>query len=94
MQTYDNAGIVATKAPELEIVRAELDKAIEAVYHEVEGLEARLQVVLLPDMPSVNKMQGETSEPHSQLVIHLRSMILKVSDIYRRVESIKSRLEL
>src|SRR5687767_11910245 len=96
MDSYGDAKInvgVATKTPEFEILRTELDKAVEALYYEIEGLEARLETVLLPNAPIPNNLNEKSVEPHSQSVIHLRMILSKIGDAHRRIGNIKQRLE-
>lgn len=84
---------VATKTPEMEMVRNELEKAVSALFNEIDTLEAQLQPVLLPDTPSPNKLSEIKDVMHSQSVAHLISILSRVNDINRRVEAIKERLE-
>ena len=91
--TFDPQVKTPVKTPELELVRDELEKAVDELVMQVGGLEARLQTVLLPEVSSNPVVEGKDAM-HSQVVAQLRVILEKLYGISRNVEQIKSRLEI
>ncbi len=93
MNLYDTSAGTPTKTPELITVGERLHKAIEELSMEIDGLDVRLQEVLVPASPLERTKEEVKDGIHSPSVSNLMSCVRKIDFLIKRVADLKSRLE-
>jgi hypothetical protein len=85
------------ETPKIQIDEKILSESVARLRAELEGLEARLELVLIPSAPAVNQISvpaGISVNPSSVLSNRLRASIAEIDKACNTIASIKSRLEI
>jgi hypothetical protein len=93
---YGNTTVeVATNTPEIHNALKGLEKEIYVLEESLQGLNARLVPVMLPELPADRDMvKGQSiSQPHSDIYIQIEALRSKLTGLEILVSNIKQRLE-
>lgn len=85
------------KTPEVELQRNGLERGVEELQKELDGLLDRLESVCVASPPA-NESSGSAdvrkADPHSVVAMHLSVIGFKVADMTRKIRDIKRKLEI
>jgi hypothetical protein len=90
-------GDVSAKAPEIEILWREMEKETAVLLENLKGLEARLQYVLLPEVPQPirnDSAEVRPAQPHSNMYNILSDIRYRITGASILINQIKERLEI
>lgn len=84
----------ASKTPVVDLLLDEQEKAVEALFNEIQGLELRLESVLTEPRPTNVSAVAKERETHGRLASKLIDFNVRVGLLVDKIKDIKARLEI